>query len=252
MSDLFCLWPAQRCPRAPAISVVATSYNTGEFLAAALESVLRQSLIDFEVVLVDDASTDDTFSIAQSIARRDARIQVVRHATNLGAGAARNTALKRARGDLVSFLDTDDIWEDAFLEEMSQALAAQGDTCAGVFCYSPSYLARRIVQRGSDQSAARTVRPPPNDGGTLPARERQRTHDSSGMSRRRWENSRRWRSARTRRCGSESRPSLRDRISIAFRGSSCAIAIVRKDFERATPERDWRRSNIGSAAMPRR
>ncbi len=63
-------------PSSPAISVVATAYNTGEFLAAALESVFRQSLSDFEVVLVDDASTDDTFDVAQSIARRDARIQV--------------------------------------------------------------------------------------------------------------------------------------------------------------------------------
>jgi glycosyltransferase involved in cell wall biosynthesis len=141
-------------PSTPAISVIATAYNTGEFLAAALESALRQSLSDFEVVLVDDASTDDTFDIAQSIARRDGRIQVIRHETNLGAGGARNTALKRARGALVSFLDTDDVWEDQFLEEMSRALATQGDACAGVFCYS-----RHISPDGSFNGVQTT--PPP-------------------------------------------------------------------------------------------
>lgn len=95
-------------PAAPAVSVVLPTYNRGKTLPYAIRSVLNQSFTDFELVVVDDASTDDTEAIVDAVA--DSRIRYVRHETNRGVSAARNTGIADARGDVVAFQDSDDEW----------------------------------------------------------------------------------------------------------------------------------------------
>ena len=100
---------AQPLPRAhPQVSVCIDSFNYGRFLPAAIESVLSQTFTDFELLVVDDCSTDDSFAIAQRYAAGDRRIVARRHERNLGMVRNRNACLALARGDYVKFLHADD------------------------------------------------------------------------------------------------------------------------------------------------
>src|SRR6185295_7777483 len=93
----------------PLVSVITPAYNTAAFVADTLESALAQTFGDFELVLVDDGSTDETGCIAEAFARRDSRVRVI-HQKNRGISSARNTALAYARGSLIALLDSDDVW----------------------------------------------------------------------------------------------------------------------------------------------
>jgi glycosyltransferase involved in cell wall biosynthesis/GT2 family glycosyltransferase len=91
-----------------AISVVMPVYNGSRFLARAAESVFAQTFSAWELLAVDDGSSDDSTARLESIAATDPRVRVFRHTTNRGVAAARNTALRAARGELISYLDCDD------------------------------------------------------------------------------------------------------------------------------------------------
>lgn len=91
----------------PAVSVVMPVYNGAPFLRRALASVATQTFTDWELVAVDDASTDDSLALLDAAAA-DPRVRVRRHAANRGQAATRNTALRAARGELVAYLDQDD------------------------------------------------------------------------------------------------------------------------------------------------
>jgi glycosyltransferase involved in cell wall biosynthesis len=92
----------------PLISVLMTAYNAAEFLTEAIESVLQQTERDFELVIVDDASTDDTVPIIERYAARDRRVRLLRPG-RLGRVRALRTGLEACRGRLVAILDADDI-----------------------------------------------------------------------------------------------------------------------------------------------
>jgi glycosyltransferase involved in cell wall biosynthesis len=94
--------------QAPAVSVVMAVYNAQDFLAEAIESVLDQTLADFELLVVDDASTDGSPAIVERYARADRRIRAFRLARNGGTAHARNAALAHARAPFVAICDDDD------------------------------------------------------------------------------------------------------------------------------------------------
>ena len=94
---------------APHISVIVPAYNAESFLAETLASVQRQTYREFEVIVVDDGSTDRTSEIARGFIKKDARFILLRQ-QHAGEVAARNTALKQARGEWIAFLDADDVW----------------------------------------------------------------------------------------------------------------------------------------------
>lgn len=101
----------------PRVSVLIAAYNSGEFLRQTLESVFAQTYDDWEVVLADDASTDDTVAIACSFGER---VRVVRRTANSGRPSiTRASALERAEGELIAFLDADDWWLPQYLERMT-------------------------------------------------------------------------------------------------------------------------------------
>lgn len=91
----------------PLISVLIPAYNAVKTLPACIDSILAQTEPDFEVIIVEDGSTDDTPALCDQIARQDARIRVI-HRTNEGVGMARNTALDAAKGEYLCFVDSDD------------------------------------------------------------------------------------------------------------------------------------------------
>jgi glycosyltransferase involved in cell wall biosynthesis len=90
------------------ISILIPVYNSSRYLGAAIESALAQTYEPFEVVVIDDASTDASRAIAQAYAQRDARIRFIPHSTNLGLPATRNEAVQAARGEFIANLDSDD------------------------------------------------------------------------------------------------------------------------------------------------
>ncbi len=100
------------------ISVIVPVYNAGDFLDRCIESVLAQSESDWELVAVDDGSKDNSLSILNGYAAKDARIRVF-HKENGGAGSARNLGLEMARGEYIVFLDCDDVLEPHYLKELA-------------------------------------------------------------------------------------------------------------------------------------
>jgi glycosyltransferase involved in cell wall biosynthesis len=99
-----------------AISVILPTYNRASVLPRAIESVLEQSEADFELIIVDDGSTDETPRVLASI--EDSRIQLLRSKVNRGGNWARNRGVERARAEVVSFLDSDDVYFPEKLEVM--------------------------------------------------------------------------------------------------------------------------------------
>lgn len=98
------------------VSVVMPCFNTESYVGAAVASVLAQTHTDVELLVVDDASTDSSAAVVDSVADGDERVTLFRMAENGGAARARNQALQHATGDFVAFLDSDDLWLPAKLE----------------------------------------------------------------------------------------------------------------------------------------
>lgn len=105
----------------PTVSVIIPTYNRQYLVQRAINSVLGQTYENFELLVVDDGSSDDTPRIVQGY--EDERIKFFRHEHNKGACTARNTALERARGDYIAILGSDDIWLPDKLEKQLEAFA---------------------------------------------------------------------------------------------------------------------------------
>ncbi len=99
----------------PVVSIIIPAYNAHLYIGATLESAVKQTFRSFEIIVVDDGSTDDTQSIAQNF--YDRGVTVISQ-SNAGPAAARNRALSIARGEYVALLDADDIWEPDYLQTM--------------------------------------------------------------------------------------------------------------------------------------
>ena len=108
--------------RAPLISVVVPLHNGEETLPQTIDSVCRQTLADFELIVIDDGSTDRALEFLESV--RDPRLRVFRYA-NSGLGVARNRGIERSRGEFISFIDSDDLWTPDKLALQLQALRQQ-------------------------------------------------------------------------------------------------------------------------------
>ena len=117
------------------LSVVIPAFNAETWLPAALESACRQTLADIEILVVDDGSIDRTSSVAMAHAARDARIRVIRR-ENGGVGAARNTAIRQARGKYIAPLDADDLWAPEKLAAQVACMEAGGEGMALSYCWS--------------------------------------------------------------------------------------------------------------------
>lgn len=107
------------------VSIIVPAYNTEKYISDMIESVLQQTYTYFELIIVDDASTDRTAQIVQSF--RDKRIKLIRHTSNKGPGAARNTAIEAASGKWMAVLDADDQWQPNRLERLVGVLQEAGE-----------------------------------------------------------------------------------------------------------------------------
>ncbi len=115
----------------PIVSVIIPTYNRSNLLDRAIRSVLAQSFTDFELIVVDDASTDDTQSLVGAV--NYSRIKIIRHERNKGAPAARNTGIKVSQGEYIGFLDDDDEWLPKKLEKQLEAFQSSFDDVSLVY-----------------------------------------------------------------------------------------------------------------------
>lgn len=92
------------------ISIIMPSFNSGKTIAESIESVISQTYENWELLITDDCSSDDTISIINTFISKDHRIKMFQNSKNSGAAISRNLSISNARGDYIAFLDSDDIW----------------------------------------------------------------------------------------------------------------------------------------------
>lgn len=102
------------------VSIVMPSYNTAGFIAETIESVLAQTYTNWELLIVDDCSTDNTDEVVSSFLNVEPRIRYLKNERNCGAAVSRNRALREAKGRWVAFLDSDDLWMPEKLKKQIQ------------------------------------------------------------------------------------------------------------------------------------
>jgi glycosyltransferase involved in cell wall biosynthesis len=103
--------------RKPKISVIVPTYNRSELLPRAINSILNQTFKDFELIIVDDGSTDNTKKIIEKYSENDSRIKYIYQENSGGPPRPKNTGIKIAKGNYIAFLDSDDEWLPSKLEE---------------------------------------------------------------------------------------------------------------------------------------
>ena len=116
----------------PLVSIVLPTYNRAHFIKRSVDSILRQTFRDFELLIVDDGSTDNTHEIINSI--DDDRLSYIKLVINKGQSTARNVGIKAAKGVWVAFQDSDDIWLDTKLEKQVKAAEKLSDEYGVVHC----------------------------------------------------------------------------------------------------------------------
>lgn len=110
----------------PKVSIITPAYNASKYIEETIDSVMKQTDSDWEMVIVDDCSDDDTYAIAKRCAEEESRIRVFRNEENSGVAYTRNRALDEARGKYVAFLDADDLWLPNKIEKQVQFMENGG------------------------------------------------------------------------------------------------------------------------------
>lgn len=117
----------------PEVSVIIPTYNRSHQIGRAIRSVLYQTFQDFEIIVVDDASTDNTERIVRAL--NDERIRYIRHDLNKGGGASRNTGINASLGEYIAFLDDDDEWlEDKLKKQIETIRNLPHEIWGGIYC----------------------------------------------------------------------------------------------------------------------
>lgn len=132
------------------VSVIMPVYNCAAYVEEAVQSVLKQTLESLELLVIDDGSGDDTFTIVERLAADDARVIALKNPQNMGVARTRNRGLDMARGEYIAFLDGDDRWHPEKLEEQIARMQAENAAL--------SYTSYAIVDAaGNPSKAAYTV-----------------------------------------------------------------------------------------------
>ncbi|WP_313644883.1 glycosyltransferase family A protein [Stenotrophomonas sp.] len=127
----------------PLVSVVMTTYNSGEFVGEAIRSILTQTYWNIELVIVDDMSSDETISVIQSFMREDSRVRLVRYGYNRGTYFSKNVGILAANGEILTFMDSDDTSAPARISHQVNDLRRPGVVVSTVG-YSRHFVGGRV------------------------------------------------------------------------------------------------------------
>ena len=108
------------------VSIIMPSYNCGKYVQETIRSIQAQTYQKWEIIFMDDCSTDDTIRRVSELRAKDERIKVYQNASNSGAAVSRNIALQEAQGRWIAFLDSDDLWEPTKLEKQVRFMEENG------------------------------------------------------------------------------------------------------------------------------
>ena len=139
----------------PMVSVVIPVFNAERFLAQAVQSVIDQTMGDWELILVDDGSTDQSTELAEHFAACDPRIRLLRNPVNVGVSETRNRGVRAARGQFIALLDSDDRWHP---EKLEKQLALEEKTGADIL-----YCSYAIVNEAGDPCCPPMIVPEKTD-----------------------------------------------------------------------------------------
>ena len=126
------------------VSIVIPTYNRAEVIERAIDSAIAQTVTETEIIVVDDASTDETVSILESY---EDQIQYYCHDQNRGGSAARNMGISEASGDYIAFLDSDDVWKPTKLEKQINLLEDRGENWVAAYCDFKQTRSNRVVEK---------------------------------------------------------------------------------------------------------
>ena len=125
------------------VSVITPAYNCSETIGETIESVMGQTYRNWEMIIVDDCSADNTVDVVSDYVKKDERIKLMRLEKNSGSAAARNTAIQNAKGRFIALLDSDDMWKPEKLERQLAFMTEKG--------YSFSFTAYDVFRASSDK-----------------------------------------------------------------------------------------------------
>ena len=118
------------------VSIITPSYNSSKFIEDCIDSVLAQSYSDWEMIIVDDCSTDNSRDLITKFAKEDSKIHPIFLDVNVGAAEARNIAIKKSKGKYIAFLDSDDLWKNNKLEKQLNFMS-KNDIAFSFTSYQP-------------------------------------------------------------------------------------------------------------------
>lgn len=124
------------------VSIIMPTYKCGRFIAESIKSVQAQTYRNWELIIVDDCSGDDTIGIVLDFQKNDDRIKIFQNPSNMGAAVSRNTALRNAEGRWIAFLDSDDLWKPEKLERQIRFMEENG--------YAFSCTERDVINEASE------------------------------------------------------------------------------------------------------
>ncbi len=117
----------QEIENSPLVSIVIPLFNAKDYIAETIESVLKQSYKNIELIVVDDCSTDGSYELVEDFSKRDSRVKLIRLEQNFGGPAKpRNIGVENSKGEYIAFLDADDIWEEEKLEVQIGLMEQEG------------------------------------------------------------------------------------------------------------------------------
>ena len=126
-------------------SVVIPLYNKEKYVAQTLKSVVGQTYQNFEIIVVNDCSTDNSLGVVQAI--DDSRIKIIEHSENKGVSKSRNTGIKTATHHYIAFLDADDQWDSTYLETIRNLVKEYPDESVFATHYRENYIGKSIVPK---------------------------------------------------------------------------------------------------------
>jgi len=135
----------------PTVSVIMPVYNCAAYVEEAIRSVMGQTCENWELLVIDDGSKDETFAVAQRLAQEDARVTALKNPENMGVARTRNRGLAEARGEYIAFLDGDDRWHPEKLQEQIRRMQETGAAL--------SYTSYAIVDAAGNPSKAAYIVP---------------------------------------------------------------------------------------------
>lgn len=135
------------------VSIITPMYNSEKFIEATIKSVLNQTYQEWEMLIIDDCSTDNSPNIVKSYMQQDSRIRCIKTETNKGVSNARNLALSKATGQFIAFLDSDDQWNSSKLEKQVNFMLEND--------YVISFTSYELMDE-NDKKLNKVIKVPPN------------------------------------------------------------------------------------------